>query len=940
MKMFGKVIYMFVAVVFICSTSANAAKISGKSPSGRAGEQVGIRIFKDGYTLSDLTTENYSDILVYQNQTITGIGGSYSFEAESCGSKKAYIGFADSGEIIEKNISNPTVYFDSDFSDYSGGKGNSAESAYFNYISGNTEAFVPYDIGGAHGTVVKAVKDSGATLFKYIYADPYDMSKKINSGVYRIAFDYCPKESNATFTFRLLRSATTNIENSSELYETFGVNSETKLGFYEGGKGWTMHYPYMLQEAGKWYGIVMYVDFELRRIVYYINGEYFGISALHDDFTTLGGFAFSTPANADVYIDNLSVIGVDGGYAAELLEGEANEPSYEVSPMRTEIKTEKIGNIFGNSDEMRFGIKYAVYDDTKDVTIMFAAENSSGETIWSEERKLGNLVSDRAYSTEVLPDIKKYGLYTLKMTACDSDGNTLADESVTFSFANTTDVQNDKFGIVNHIAHDLGEYDKLIETEKQAGFGMVRDEVFWSSYEMQKGVYKLPYVYDLYTRALAENNMQLLQLFSATNSLYTKEYPPVSDEAVEAFSNYAAHLCKDLKGITNYFEVWNEYNLSMSSAATPANYVKMAKAVAEKVRDVNPNAKLVGVCAGQMSNENKIVPWITEFLDNGGGEYIDVLSIHMYCGRYSPETSEPGTSEYTATIRKVRELLDSHGYRDMPIWMTETGWATAYPEITDTLQAAYGVRANILCDEDNLVEKMFWYTSLKKHTSLPEQPYEYSLGIMQDVMQENPYAATEAYLAFSNFNAAVGEKTQESLEKSENGVYTAKYRDENESVYIIWADGASAITSIDLGFESVEVCDMFGNSETIVTDNGVLTITACDCPQYIKLPEFKYSIQVDGEEIKDLSDIGSRDECTADISAITDRSTADSGRVMVCATYNGSRLIDIKICADKNSDSADFSVFEASMDIAKADRVALFIRDKSLLIPIDSYEIK
>ena len=161
------------------------------------------------------------------------------------------------------------------------------------------------------------------------------------------------------------------------------------------------------------------------------------------------------------------------------------------------------------------------------------------------------------------------------------------------------------------------------------------------------------------------------------------------------------------------------------------------------MRAVNPDAKLVGVCAGQLAGENKIVPWITRFLNGGGGQYIDALSIHIYCQGKSPESSE-----YVSAIEQIRDLLDRRGFGDMPIWMTETGWSLGTEGIDDTLQAAYGVRANILCRQDDLVEKMFWYTSLKKRGST--SVYEYDLGIMQDGLQENPYAATKAFFAFSN----------------------------------------------------------------------------------------------------------------------------------------------------------------------------------------------
>lgn len=934
MKALKKILSMVTAATLLCSAAADAVTISGKSSSAREGERVGIRVLKDGYSPSDLTPQNASDIIVYQNQTVTGVGGEYSFDFQSDGAQTAYIGFGDSGITKEVSISEPDIYFESDFSDYGGGKGD------FTHIKGSESDFSAYDFGDGHGKALKAAENGSSSIFKHVYADPYDMSKKLNSGVYRIAFDYRAAASNAQFTFRLLKAKIYDFASGGDTFETFAVNSETKLGFYEGAKGWTMHYPFYLQQKDKWYSVVMYVDLDLDRIVYYIDGKYFGISELNN-CTSFDGIAFSTPVNADVYIDNMSIVGVNGGYANRLYES-GNEPTYETAPLRSEIKTEKTGNIFGNEDTIKFETKYAPYDNLKGVSLTYKVIDENGEIVWSNTKAAADIKSGAVLYDAVLPQIDKYGLYTLNVSAKDESGASVADENITFSFVNSSKNLNNKFGIVNHIAHNIGEYDKLIETEKQAGFGIIRDELFWSTYERTKGQYgngsgEIPWPYFDYYKAMKDNNIELLQEFTATNSLYTTENPPVSDTAVNAFADYAAHLAKNLIGTTNYFEVWNEYNLSSSSAATPENYVKMTKAVSEKVRAVNPDAKLVGVCAGQLAGENKIVPWITRFLNGGGGQYIDALSIHIYCQGKSPESSE-----YVSAIEQIRDLLDRRGFGDMPIWMTETGWSLGTEGIDDTLQAAYGVRANILCRQDDLVEKMFWYTSLKKHGST--SVYEYDLGIMQDVMQENPYAATKAYLAFSNYNALLADKVQNSVGKTANGVYKAEFEDDGEYIYAVWSDGGEKEYSADVGLQDVEVCDMFGNSERIKTDNGVLKIKVSDSPQYVRAPKFDYEIYCGEKEIKNLSDIDNAGDTPLKISVAVNRAADKTGKInnaaVICAAYKDGCLIDVSVCGDENSGLHGYARFKTEINAANADRISIFIRDKNLIKPIDMYEIR
>ena len=892
--------------ISVCPVMAEPTDISGTSPMGCAGESVGIRILKDGYTPADLTADNYSDILVYQDQTVSGADGRYSFTAETDGARYAYIGYGSTAAYERVDLAQPVSYFNDDFSSYGGGKGN------FTYLSGDSSKVTSHEYGGERGRVMRMAANGNAALFLHMYADKTDMTKKLDSGVFRIAFDYCPAADNSTFVFRLLNSRLTSLSDSSQTNETFGVNGETKLGFYENAKGWTMHYPFILQKANTWYGVVMYVDFDLRRIVYCINGEYFGTSSMDDGFTSLCGFAVASPGGADVYLDNMSVSSVTPLYAAELKQN--GDPSSVLSNLRTDIASGVTGNIFG-SEPIKFTARYSAYSAEDDVTLTYTVLGEDGSTVWTDSESIASVTPGRVYTADILPAVDRYGLYTLSIKAV-SGGTTLCDETVKFSKVNKPQSLNPRLGIVNHIAHNIGEYDKLTETESKAGFGAVRDELFWPSYETQKGVYKVPYIYDQYYSALRENNMELLQLFSATNSLYTTEYPPTSDGAIDAFANYAQNLCADLKGTTDYFEVWNEYNLSTDRRATPANYVKLAKAVAEKTREVNPNVKLVGACAAQLSGENKIIPWVTEFLNGGGGQYIDVLSIHIYCRGSSPEKAE-----YVSTVRALRSLLDSYGLTDMPIWMTETGWSPATNGIDDFKQAAYGVRANVLLSQDELIQKLFWYTSLKKYGASSD--YEYDLGIMDDVRSANPYGATEAYLAFAAYNAVVGDREQLSLE-SDGGVYRAKYRDDTSDIYVVWADGTEADFTLDAPDGYGIIKDMYGNGEYVTAANGKITLRATDAPQYVILPDApqfstRLYITKNGSAVTADDTIEPGDEITVGIKALnTTDKTEDV--IFITAVYSGEKLLrcefdKTKVGGETKVYSKEFTVKADSADI-------------------------
>ena len=135
--------------------------------------------------------------------------------------------------------------------------------------------------------------------------------------------------------------------------------------------------------------------------------------------------------------------------------------------------------------------------------------------------------------------------------------------------------------------------------------------------------------------------------------------------------------------------------------------------------------------------------------------------------------------------------------------------------------------------------------------------------------------------------------------------------------------------SADVGLQDVEVCDMFGNSERIKTDNGVLKVKVSDSPQYVRAPKFDYEIYCGEKEIKNLSDIDNASDTPLKISVAANRAADKDG----C-------LIDVSVCGDENSGLHGYARFKTEINAANADRISIFIRDKNLIKPIDMYEIR
>ena len=137
---------------------------------------------------------------------------------------------------------------------------------------------------------------------------------------------------------------------------------------------------------------------------------------------------------------------------------------------------------------------------------------------------------------------------------------------------------------------------------------------------------------------------------------------------------------------------------------------------------------------------------------------------------------------------------------------------------------------------------------------------------------------------------------------------------------------------------------MFGNSERIKTDNGVLKIKVSDSPQYVRAPKFDYEIYCGEKEIKNLSDIDNASDTPLKISVAVNRAADKTNKInnaaVICAAYKDGCLIDVSVCGDENSGLHGYARFKTEINAANADRISIFIRDKNLIKPIDMYEIR
>ncbi len=426
--------------------------------------------------------------------------------------------------------------------------------------------------------------------------------------------------------------------------------------------------------------------------------------------------------------------------------------------------------------------------------------------------------------------------------------------SATILFVTSFSVSANAVGIgaCTHTSHG-NDIDKTISAALDTSLTWMRDELLWTDVEQEKGQLKLPYNVSWIDRA-NEQGIKTLVILAFGNPIYeagkvTQEEindgaatvcalpvrdgnpeTTADDEYFDAYIRYVDFISKEMKGKVGAYEIWNEADIKFFNAkdATATDYTELLKECYKTIKKNDPDVMVIGgVLAG--SNE-----FLEGMLKADAGEYMDALSTHYYLGKDAPE------DRARKRLNEKRAILKRFGYENMPIWLTETGWANS--NVDEQTQAKFIVRNAILYEDflsDNNIEGQ--YISYELHDSnvsgdeLGGAAYESSLGLVR-----NDYSLKIAAKAVDTYNKLIADKTIVSLKERKFGffltqtAYTAKFQNENnQTTLVIWSQSPKEV-KINLPATETVIYDLEGNVIEKITEAGQKTISATDSPIFIE----------------------------------------------------------------------------------------------------------
>ncbi|GAA4219119.1 hypothetical protein FHR32_004434 [Streptosporangium album] len=426
----------------------------------------------------------------------------------------------------------------------------------------------------------------------------------------------------------------------------------------------------------------------------------------------------------------------------------------------------------------------------------------------------GTLAISGGAGTLNLPDLG-HGYYGLELTTSGLTRKT--------SFA-VLPPQNDNaqnagspFGIAWHAA--ALNLDQL-PTMDELGASYVRFDVSWSSVEKAKGIYAIPSLIRERFDKIVSMGLRPLVILNYRNTFYDGGKTPSTPEGIAAFAAYARFIAQQFGTAADY-EVYNEYNgtgFNDGACGTTADcYLQLLKPTSAAIHAAVPGAVVAGPVLAGVD-----LAWLKRLFELGGLDHVDAVSVHTYARNAAPEgVTAPQLASLHTLIRQY------NNGQDKPLWLSETGWNTANPGVSEQQQADYLVR-DLALNLQTGVTREYWYDFLDDCANADDKECRY--GLLRDINSGQSVAAPKpAYVTYAVLTRQLAGYRPTRLETLASGAYSALFTNSSgATIRVLWATKPQAVNVTAAG--AVTVTDRWGVSNTT---NGSVELALTEHPVYL-----------------------------------------------------------------------------------------------------------
>lgn len=371
-----------------------------------------------------------------------------------------------------------------------------------------------------------------------------------------------------------------------------------------------------------------------------------------------------------------------------------------------------------------------------------------------------------------------------------------------------------------------------------SGITWIRDRVYFDPYVTKNGnnfKFEMPYTRET-GDLLAERGINVhMTMNFHPDILQEGDYGGTIPTNLLDVYRFWKQLAEEYDGAVASWEILNECDLGGGGVNMdgPDVYASAFKAAALGIMDSDTENEVLVLPQGAAAKPDHPSEYVQMLFANDVYDYTSFSSYHHH-----QTTSQPYASYYkyeeTAIPDAYIELAKEHGYK-IANWNTESGINQDVAQGSNFSAADQMAQAKFLvtsCVEDmsHGADKKFYFAGKSYQEGVK------SWGMTS--WSETSPSAYAAYGALSGITHVLGE-----------GVYLGKLKDMPEGVLAYaFADGEDTAIiyyststtyekynfDVNIGKASVRHFDIFANEDKLSSQNGIYSLTAEDCPQYIK----------------------------------------------------------------------------------------------------------
>ena len=632
-------------------------------------------------------------------------------------------------------------------------------------LSGDWEFYHVMRADASRKTYAPVIEtDSGSKVLRIDHTSDQDQTRavyklpKVIGGAMKVRFSMKPGEDTVNKNITTMMS----LSESRDWMASF--NPDKSLSFIGVGSDTI---PYTLARSlsfDKWFDVEVYADFVGKKSKVWISDR--SGNSWESDYASIKAdscekiyFRCWGQGDSSFYIDNVEV---------------------ERIPVGVSVETDKVGNIFDQTDDETFAVVIR-NDDTKPVQGMmeWSVRNEYTDEVLKGISKF-NLLAKRDKNFNLTLDVKKFGTYTLTVKLKYYKDGVLVEENVErdikFSkiFASNNGEQNPQFGFATaNVTLEPGTPEQAMQLVEKAGANGIRAMVTWKATENANR--------DLAINAANQSVSDAMALRKDMDNIITLGYghrdivtqtklqngketemdpseyrAPWKDEDIADFVRYCQYVAQNTDA--KIYEIWNEWDGSFNTDLLPAsNYVKILKAAYEGIKAVRPDALVLSNAFGGNTGERGF----QDSLNAGMYEYCDGFVAHGYMAQsYFP--SSKWLNKYQERLQMLRDYESEKGYTTQKkIYFNENGISTAidykpkgdgnWRTVTEATQAEIAVKYVAFLRKYNITDKIHWFTLTD--TGVDSTQKEDMWGVMYHPKNfEKVYLAKPAYASIAAMN--------------------------------------------------------------------------------------------------------------------------------------------------------------------------------------------